>query len=139
MERQERRTLLLCFSLLYISYNNNLHLLAVQELVLIHRERLGRLLYRQRRKESLESCFIVKANFGNSVEIESGLVASDYCRLIILAELQVVSPVAFGEMLASIELEQRHVSGFIMLLEVQMRDARFACNEDEDVIRHCES
>jgi hypothetical protein len=31
------------------------------------------------------------------------------------------------------------VSGFIMLLEVQMRDARFACNEDEDVIRHCES
>jgi hypothetical protein len=137
VERQERRTLLLCLSLLYISYNNNRHPLAVRELILIHPKHLGRLLSLQRRKESLESRFIVKADFGNGIEIESGLVALDYRRLIIFAELQVVSPVAFGEMLASIELEQRHVTGFIMLLEVQMRDARFACNEDKDVIRHC--
>lgn len=138
MEHPERRTLLSRLSLLYISYNNNLQLLGVRELVLIHLNRLGRLLYRQCRNESLESCFVVKADFGDGIEIESGLVASNYCRLIILAELQIVSPVAFGEVFASIELEQRHVGGFKMLLEVQVRDAGFAWHEDEDVIRHCE-
>jgi hypothetical protein len=52
--------------------------------------------------------------------------------------MDVISLVAFGEMLASIELEERHVTGFILLLEVRMRDTGFACNKDKDIIRHAD-
>ena len=42
-----------------------------------------------------------------------------------------------GEMFASVSLEQRHVDGFEVLLEVRMRDIRLAGSENEDIIRHC--
>jgi hypothetical protein len=123
----------------HISYNNNLHLLSVRELVLICPQNLGRLLIcRERLQESLESCFVVKTGFGDGVEIKTGRRALDDCWLIIIVEMDVISLVAFGEMLASIELEERHVTGFILLLEVRMRDTGFACNKDKDIIRHAD-
>jgi hypothetical protein len=30
------------------------------------------------------------------------------------------------------------VTGFILLLEVRMRDTGFACNKDKDIIRHAD-
>lgn len=95
----------LAFRLLDVSHNNNPQLLPVYKLLLIADDYLGYLWSLQSRNESMESSFILKAHFGDNVEIECVLTSLDYFGLIVVIEFNVVSSVGFGEMLVSVELE----------------------------------